>query len=137
MTDFIVTFKNGGIIDIKTDATYVSGNCPTCEIGAERLNFIKIVTTKYTITIMAHGEYSYVFGEEDAYGNAPNITVSDIITIFDINNPENMTEEDFVGKVVTDTAYLTDNKTFDIRIKANNLEEETNFTYDDVEDYVY
>lgn len=126
MTDFIVEFKNGGILDIKTDATYVPGNCPTCEIGAERINNIEIITTKYIITINTCGQYSYVFGDEDAWENPPVLTVADIIEIFDIENAADVTEEDFVGAVVTKTAYLADYKDIDINIKTN---KEFNYGY--------
>ena len=119
MTDFIVEFKNGGILDIKADATYIHGSCPTCEIGAERINHIEIITTKYIITINACDQYSYVFGDEDVRGNPPVLTVADIIEIFDIENAADVTEEDFVGAAVTKTAYLADYGDININIKTN------------------
>jgi len=47
----IFKLVDGGIIDIDSDSQYYSGNCDTCDYGAEYVDYFRFTLTKKVINI--------------------------------------------------------------------------------------
>lgn len=121
--DYIMNFTDGGITNIETNGEYCSG-CPTCDYGAERINYIKLETTNYIIKAALASEYYFVIGTGyDGVGysvsDASDISIQDLVKILDIKNSEQMTEHEFINyftnAIITRTDYV------DIRVTRRNM----------------
>jgi hypothetical protein len=87
-----MNLKDGGVMSIDTGYDYTSG-CPTCEYGAERTNYVKIDLKKTIVEFIITQTYEYPF-------ECPTISFSQLIKLFDIKNPEEMTQDQFVSYIV-------------------------------------
>ena len=121
--DYIMNFTDGGITNIETNGEYSSG-CPTCDYGAERINYIELETTNYVIRAALASGYHFAIGtgyDGEGYNEseACDISIQDLVNILDIKNPEQMTEREFINyftnAIITRTDYV------DIRVTRRNM----------------
>lgn len=120
----LFNLKDGYIEDIKTNVSFTSGGCPTCNVGAVSVDNVEIVLDEITITITTirynaesfdlH-DYSYNYGYSDK-----NLTIDDIIRLFDIKADET-TVSDFVTRVVTEIGQIS--KNYKVEIKTRTYDE--------------
>ena len=92
MLNYIMNLKDGGVMSIDTGYDYKSG-CPTCDYGAERTNYVKINLKETIVEFIITNTYEYPF-------EYPIISFSQLIRLFDIKNPEEMTQDQFVSYIV-------------------------------------
>lgn len=59
----IFKLVDGGIIDIDSDSQYYSGNCDTCDYGAEYVDYFRFTLTKKVINIEARDTFERVLSE--------------------------------------------------------------------------
>lgn len=106
MLNYIMNLKDGEVMSIDTGYDYTSG-CPSCDYGAERTNYVKIELTDVIIEFILTETYEYPF---ETY----KISLSDLIKLFNIKNPEEMTQDQFVSYIVG--WIMKDSNRFSVRI---------------------
>ena len=114
---YIMNLKDGGVIAIDTGYDYISG-CPTCDWGAERTNYVKIELTNLIIEFILTQTYDYPF---ETY----KISLSDLVKLFAIQNPENMTQNEFVLYIVE--KITKEYSRFSVRITSRGIMEDSSY----------
>lgn len=105
---FLITLKDGGVIDISTDSDFESG-CPTCDFGREFLTFCRITLTKFTLCLIILDSEDVVFKTED------------ILKLFDIKKTTELTEKGFVHIFIDWCLSLEEDYNIAFRVDNNDV----------------
>ena len=108
--EFLMTLKDGGVIDIGTDSDFKSG-CPTCDFGREFLTFCRITLTKFTLCLITLDSNDVVFNTED------------ILKLFDTKISTETTEKEFVRIFITFCLSIEEDHNIAFRVDNSDVHE--------------